>query len=54
MMDGHNVVAGQVHDEGAIHQGHRTRLLPVIEIEIQENLDHGLKVKISKVEEAEE
>ena len=54
MMDDQSVVAGQDHDEGVIHQAHRIRLLPVIELEMQENLDHGLEVKFSKVEKPEE
>jgi len=54
MMDGQSAEAGQVHDEGVIHQDHRIRLLRVIELEIQENPDHGLEVKFSKVEKPEE
>jgi len=53
-MDDHNVELGQVHDEGVIHQDHRIRLRPVIEVESQENQDPGLEVKFSQGGEEEE
>ena len=45
-MDGQSVEAGQAHGAGAIHQDHRILLHPVIDLEIQDNLDREVKFPV--------